>query len=201
MRWAITSVSVWERNRCPSAAKVFRSSRKFSMIPLCTTASFDWQSTCGWALASDGRPWVAHRVWPTPRLPAGRPEAINVSRFSILPVVFLTSSDSLATVAIPAESYPRYSNRRRPGRRNETASRWPTYPTIPHIAVGSLRGFQLGAIEVDGDAALRQIDRDHEKACLGIPTDEDAFDVGERPMGDAHALPFPEVGMGEDREV
>src|SRR5256886_7983476 len=38
------------------------------MIPLWTIASWEWQSRCGCALAFDGRPCVAHRVWPTPRV-------------------------------------------------------------------------------------------------------------------------------------
>ena len=41
-----------------------RSSRKFSMMPLCTTASLS--VACGCALFSVGLPWVAQRVWPMP---------------------------------------------------------------------------------------------------------------------------------------
>ena len=44
-----------------------RSSRKFSMMPLCTTASRS--VACGWALLSVGLPWVAQRVWPMPMVP------------------------------------------------------------------------------------------------------------------------------------
>src|SRR6267143_1105675 len=39
------------------------------MMPLWTTASRERQSTWGWALASEGRPWVAHRVCPMPSVP------------------------------------------------------------------------------------------------------------------------------------
>ena len=52
----------------------------------------------------------------------------------ILPAAFRTSSPWPFSVAMPAESYPRYSSRRRAGSRNDTASRSPTYPTIPHMA-------------------------------------------------------------------
>ena len=47
-----------------------RSTAKFSMIPLWTTAILPAASRCGWALRSVGLPWVAHRVWPRPVLPA-----------------------------------------------------------------------------------------------------------------------------------
>src|SRR5207245_6195834 len=57
---------------------------------------------------------------------------------AIVPAAFRTSRDLRETVAIPAESYPRYSSRRRPGRMKESASRWPTYPTIPHMLRRSL---------------------------------------------------------------
>src|ERR1700738_409797 len=39
------------------------------MIPLCTTAKRPVQSMCGCAFASEGRPWVAQRVWPRPVVP------------------------------------------------------------------------------------------------------------------------------------
>src|SRR5436189_254732 len=83
----------------------------------------------------------------------------------------------------------------------ETASRWPTYPTIPHIAVESLRSLQEGAIELDGDAALEKVDRDHQEPFLGAHADDHPLDVGERPTRDTHALPFAEIRVGEDREA
>ena len=42
------------------------------MMPLCTTATRSASSRCGCALASVAGPWVAHRVWPMPILPANR---------------------------------------------------------------------------------------------------------------------------------
>jgi len=35
---------------------------------VCTTTAVPEQSACGWALASDGRPWVAHHMRPIPTL-------------------------------------------------------------------------------------------------------------------------------------
>ena len=69
-RCAITSVSVSLRNVAPFFSSSSRSSRKFSMMPLCTTASFS--VACGWALFSVGLPWVAQRVWPMPMVPLQR---------------------------------------------------------------------------------------------------------------------------------
>src|SRR3989454_2584148 len=54
---------------------------------------------------------------------------------------------------------------------------------------------------MDGDTALKEVHRDHEKALLGIRSDYDAFHVGERPTRDAHPLAFPEIRVGKDREV
>ena len=48
--------------RASSAA----SSRQFSMMPLCTTATRPVQSRMGMGVVSVGWPWVAHRVWPIP---------------------------------------------------------------------------------------------------------------------------------------
>ena len=63
------------RSRCrsrsaktaPSASSSARSARKFSMMPLWTTATPP--AWCGWALRSVGWPWVAQRVWPMPAWP------------------------------------------------------------------------------------------------------------------------------------
>src|SRR5258705_10483219 len=54
---------------------------------------------------------------------------------------------------------------------------------------------------MDGDAALEESDGDHEEALLGIASDEDPFESGERPVGDPHALPFAEIGIREDRQL
>src|SRR5437867_6624623 len=83
----------------------------------------------------------------------------------------------------------------------ETASRWPTYPTIPHIAVESLRSLQEGAIELDGDAAPQEVDRDHQEPFLGAHADDHPLDVGERRTRDTHALRLAEIRVGEDREA
>ena len=69
-RWAITSVSVSVPNFAPLPSSSSRSSRKFSMMPLCTTASRS--VACGWALVSFGSPCVAQRVWPMPIVPIER---------------------------------------------------------------------------------------------------------------------------------
>ena len=66
MRCGMTSVSVSLGKRCPLACRVARSAAWFSMIPLWMTAILPAQSTCGWALASVGAPWVAQRVWAMP---------------------------------------------------------------------------------------------------------------------------------------
>ena len=54
---------------------------------------------------------------------------------------------------------------------------------------------------MDGGAALEQIHRDHEKPLLGIPADQDAFHVGQRPLSDPHPLPFTQIGIGENRQL
>ena len=73
--------------------------------------------TCGWALRSLGRPWVAQRVWPMPVVPAKepRPSASRAaSRLASLPSFFSTRvAPAPSSTATPEESYPRYSIRRR----------------------------------------------------------------------------------------
>ena len=66
--WAATSVSVSEtRPSCSESASIrARSSAKFSMIPLCTSATRRPKPRCGCALTSLGAPWVAQRVCPMP---------------------------------------------------------------------------------------------------------------------------------------
>ena len=56
------SVSVSEDSSWPRRSSSSRRAAKFSMMPLCTTATAPVQSVCGWALRSVGGPWVAHRV-------------------------------------------------------------------------------------------------------------------------------------------
>ena len=57
----------------PSATSASRSSRKFSTIPLRTTAtSSSAQPVSGWAFSNETFPCVAQRVWPTPVVAASR---------------------------------------------------------------------------------------------------------------------------------
>src|SRR5450755_1847603 len=52
------------------------------------------QSWCGWAFSSDGRPWVAQRVWPMPTVPDGIPSASTWRTRSTTLFVFLTVATS-----------------------------------------------------------------------------------------------------------
>src|ERR1019366_1434279 len=131
----ISSVSVSERSLCPCASSSARSSMKFSTMPLWMTAT--GPALCGCALSSDGRPCVAHRVCPIPMWPCMGESASRWRRFSSLPFARRISSLLSTKVAMPAESYPRYSRRPSPSSRMGEASRGPTYPIIPHMIVRS----------------------------------------------------------------
>ena len=86
---AATSVSVSESSTWSSASSRARSSAKFSMIPLCTSATRPAYPTCGCALTSFGAPWVAQRVCPMPVVDAGSGwSAIAFSRLASLPAFF-----------------------------------------------------------------------------------------------------------------
>src|SRR5271156_4902814 len=50
------------------------------------------------------------------------------------PAHLRSSITPFSTVATPAESYPRYSSRRKPSSRIGVASALPIYPIIPHIS-------------------------------------------------------------------
>src|SRR3990170_1621453 len=101
------------------------------MIPLWTTATRP--VLCGWAFVSEGRPWVAHRVCPTPQLPAiGWRETRSVRRESF-PSLLRMSIRPPSRIATPAESYPRYSSLRSPSSRISPHGLGPVYPTIPHM--------------------------------------------------------------------
>jgi len=65
------SVSVSEQKVRPFAIIFCLSVRWFSTIPLWITAT--WPARCGFAFSSEGRPWVAHRVAPTPHVPEPAP--------------------------------------------------------------------------------------------------------------------------------
>ena len=104
IRWATTSVSVSEPNRCPSFSRRVLSGWKFSMIPLWMTAMRPEQSRWGWAFSSVGGPWVAHRVWPIPTVPATPPRSPRTASSSpSLPARF-TTERSPSIRATPAES-------------------------------------------------------------------------------------------------
>jgi len=66
-RWAKISVSVSDEKCAPAEVSSARSARWFSMMPLWITVIAP--ARCGWLFSSDGRPWVAHRVWPMPIVP------------------------------------------------------------------------------------------------------------------------------------
>ncbi len=110
MRCATTSVSVSERNSCPSSSSRPRRTSWFSMIPLCTTATRPEQSTCGCAFSSVGGPCVAHRVWPMPNPPDNDRSFRASTRLCICPARRSTCNEPFEATATPAESYPRYSN-------------------------------------------------------------------------------------------
>ncbi len=139
---AATSVSVSDSNVTPLCSSSSLSSAKFSMMPLWMTASFPPSARCGWAFWSVGPPCVAHRVCPIPVNDAGNGSASSAAvRLASFPDFFRDDIDPSATTAMPAESYPRYSRRRRPSRTTSKALcpaftrplAWPTYPTIPHM--------------------------------------------------------------------
>src|ERR1043166_677813 len=134
MRCASTSVSVWERKVCPRFSRAFLMVGAFSMMPLWMTAIRpDW-SRCGCAFGVVGAPWVSQRVCPTPTVPVGAATRSRSASIDSFPADFSTSSPLPLITATPAESYPRYSMRRRPSIRIGEACFGPTYPTIPHMA-------------------------------------------------------------------
>jgi hypothetical protein len=92
------------------------------------------------ALASVTPAWVAHRVCPMPTLPWGGTFETSWVKQEIRPVHLRSSILLFTSVAIPAESYPRYSRRRNSSIRIGVASELPMYPMIPHIRLNSLEG-------------------------------------------------------------
>ncbi len=104
-RWETTSVSVSETSSCPASSSSARSVTKFSMIPLCTSATRPVGPGWGCALTSLGAPWVAHRVWPMPVVDsASGSSAIAFSRLASLPARLAEAIVPSATSAMPAES-------------------------------------------------------------------------------------------------
>ncbi len=104
IRCASTSVSVSDLNTWPASISRFRSTPKFSMMPLCTTAIEPEQSRCGCAFFSLGAPCVAHRVWPMPTDPPIGCLATADSSIAILPLARRISTPSSPSSATPAES-------------------------------------------------------------------------------------------------
>ena len=102
-RCAITSVSVSDTSSTPRSVSRCRSVAALSMIPLWTTATAPAASVWGWALTSLAGPWVAHRVWPMPTLPANRLGSASV-RSRTRPARLATLTPLPASTATPAES-------------------------------------------------------------------------------------------------
>src|SRR5690606_13738122 len=88
---------------------------------------------CGWVFASLGAPWVAQRVCPIPTCPSIGQAATRSARFTSLPSARRRSLVEPTSVAIPAESYPRYSSRLRPSTSFPATGSLPTIPMIPHM--------------------------------------------------------------------
>ena len=123
---ATTSVSVSVSKRTPSASSSAFSSRKFSMMPLWTTASRS--VACGWALVSFGLPWVAQRVWPMPIVPAsGACDELDleVAQLALgaaaLEVAVLQGGDAGRIVAAIFQPLQRLDDQRRDRRRAENS--------------------------------------------------------------------------------
>ena len=114
-------------------------------MPLCTPTTSDSTSpepdlvqfpdTCGCALIWLGSPCVAQRVCPIPHVPISAfPSSVFSIRLLNLPFALTTCARcSPSRTAIPAESYPRYSNLDRPFNKIGAACCVPVKPTIPHI--------------------------------------------------------------------
>src|ERR1035437_4929097 len=122
-------------------------------MPLCTTTILPVQSRWGCAFSSVGRPCVAQRVCPMPYVPWSGLWRMTSSRLRSLPSARRSCSPSPSpATAIPAESYPRYSSRRKPSMMIGTTLFLPTYPTMPHIKKTSRdfpRPFLLGQGETE----------------------------------------------------
>src|SRR5487761_594957 len=101
------------------------------MMPLWTMATRS--VAIGWALVSFGTPCVAQRVWPMPMRPATGSAATRRARLSSLPSARRRSMRPFTSVAMPAESSPRYSRRFSPSSSSGAAAPLPTMPTMPHI--------------------------------------------------------------------
>ncbi len=95
-------MSVSDVNTRPARRSSSRSSRWFSMMPLCTTVTPS--EVCGCAFCSEGRPWVAQRVWPTPITPGHGSAASRAFSATSFPAARRTLVLPPSSVATPAES-------------------------------------------------------------------------------------------------
>src|SRR6478672_9466375 len=183
-RWPTTSVSVSLSNLRPSPISSSRSGLKFSMIPLCTSATDP--TMCGWALPTVGAPCVAQRVCAMPVVPCSGCAASSRARLSSLPSARRRTSSPPSIVQMPAESYPRYSSRLSPSNRRCATSDFPTIPTIPHIRL--LRRLARHPLtETLGPAgyALLLVALDREAVGLDIAGD-DRSGADNRAVADGH---------------
>ena len=94
---------------------------------------------CGCALASVTPPWVAQRVCAIPVAPlTGYSFNAAASSFTLPIRLVRVRLPWLSKSATPAESYPRYSKRRKPSNNISTTLRSAIAPTIPHILSSNL---------------------------------------------------------------
>ncbi len=80
-------------------------------MPLWTTTRVPEPSRWGWAFSSVGRPWVAQRVWPMPKVPCdgvGGDDGFEVAEFAggaaELQAGFAFGAERPPATAMPAES-------------------------------------------------------------------------------------------------
>src|SRR5262249_58725312 len=87
---------------------------------------------------------------------------------------------------------------------------WEGCPTLHRAARRSrrsrtcgrlLRRFHEGAVELDGDAAPKELDGHDDETPLVIPSHHDPLDAGERAALAAHTLPFPVKRIRENRKL
>ena len=82
-----------------------RRAEKFSMMPLCTSEIRPLQSLNGWALRSEGAPWVAQRVWAMPQVPGSGDFSAASASWDTRPLrLSRRMAPSGPTTAMPAES-------------------------------------------------------------------------------------------------
>ena len=111
------------------------------MMPLWTITTEP--ARCGCALRSEGLPWVAQRVWPTPTVPveaaSSRRIPSSVRRACRVPGAPRGRPRSRRSPRRPSRSRgTRGAEARPPARPIARRYSLPTYPTIPHM--GTLRG-------------------------------------------------------------